>query len=155
MRYRKLRIAWSVVWGLVAVLLVVLWVRSFSNTDIAYGPLPSNRSFEFSSCWGVLQASLSFAATGTPPFRLRSESLREIDKEAAEEMTRAVAPHGFRHVVLKGGSYVIVPHGFAMALAAVIGGIPWALPMRFSLRALLITTTLVAVVLGLIVWAAN
>src|SRR3954471_23472340 len=28
MRFRKLRIAWSVVWGLACVLLVVLWVRS-------------------------------------------------------------------------------------------------------------------------------
>jgi hypothetical protein len=28
MKHRKLRIAWSVVWGVVAVLLVVLWVRS-------------------------------------------------------------------------------------------------------------------------------
>ena len=29
MRFRKLRIAWSVVCGLVAVLLIVLWVRSY------------------------------------------------------------------------------------------------------------------------------
>ena len=29
MRFRKLRIAWSVVWGLAAVLLIVLWVRSY------------------------------------------------------------------------------------------------------------------------------
>src|SRR4029079_3358407 len=29
MRYRKLRIAWSVAWGVVAVLLIVLWVQSY------------------------------------------------------------------------------------------------------------------------------
>src|SRR5262245_28187686 len=29
MRFRKLRIAWSVGWGLLAVLLIVLWVRSY------------------------------------------------------------------------------------------------------------------------------
>ena len=29
MRFRKLRIAWSVAWGVVAVLLIVLWVRSY------------------------------------------------------------------------------------------------------------------------------
>ena len=29
MKYRKLRIAWSVAWGVVAVLLCVLWVRSY------------------------------------------------------------------------------------------------------------------------------
>src|SRR3954453_9683000 len=29
MKFRKLRIAWSVFWGVAAVLLVVLWVRSY------------------------------------------------------------------------------------------------------------------------------
>ena len=29
MKFRKLRIAWSVVWGVAAVLLIVLWVRSY------------------------------------------------------------------------------------------------------------------------------
>ncbi len=33
MRFRKLRIAWSVFWGLAAVLLVVLWVRSYWWVD--------------------------------------------------------------------------------------------------------------------------
>src|SRR5690348_12392415 len=38
MKHRKLRIAWSVVWGTVAVLLVALWVRSYWRWDqIAYG----------------------------------------------------------------------------------------------------------------------
>jgi hypothetical protein len=31
MRFRNLRIAWSVAWGLLAVLLIVLWVRSSSE----------------------------------------------------------------------------------------------------------------------------
>src|SRR5262245_23954492 len=30
-RYRKLRIAWSVAWGVVVVLLCVLWVRSYGG----------------------------------------------------------------------------------------------------------------------------
>ena len=29
MRFRKLRIAWSVTWGIACVLLIVLWVRSY------------------------------------------------------------------------------------------------------------------------------
>src|SRR5690349_16362953 len=33
MKYRKRRIAWSVVWGLLAVLLCVLWVRSYLMSD--------------------------------------------------------------------------------------------------------------------------
>ena len=36
MKYRKLRIAWSVVWGIAAVLLIVLWVRSYWLADSIY-----------------------------------------------------------------------------------------------------------------------
>ena len=35
MKHRKLRIAWSVV-GLAAVLLIVLWVRSYEKADAIY-----------------------------------------------------------------------------------------------------------------------
>src|SRR4051812_1804635 len=34
MKFRKLRIAWSVVWALACVLLVVLWVRSLRVSDL-------------------------------------------------------------------------------------------------------------------------
>ena len=34
MRYRKLRIAWSVAWGLLAVILIALWVRSYWWMDV-------------------------------------------------------------------------------------------------------------------------
>src|SRR5690242_15343552 len=40
MKYRKLRIAWSVVWGVVAALLIVLWVRSYLKVDYAFYEMP-------------------------------------------------------------------------------------------------------------------
>src|SRR3954465_9450231 len=36
MRFRKLRIAWSVFWGVLALLLVVLLVRSYSRLDALF-----------------------------------------------------------------------------------------------------------------------
>ena len=45
MRFRKLRIAWSVFWGLAAVLLIVLWVRSNQISDRLHGRLWGNRAF--------------------------------------------------------------------------------------------------------------
>ena len=44
-----------------------------------------------------------------------------------------------------------IPHWFAVALAATFAATPW-LRWRFSLRTLLIAITLVALVLGLVVW---
>ena len=46
------------------------------------------------------------------------------------------------------------PFSFLISVSAVIAVLPW-LPRRFSLRTLLIATTLVAVGLGLILWASR
>src|SRR6476659_1067575 len=39
LRFRKLRIAWSVFWGLACVLLIVLWVRSYWAESFLGGPI--------------------------------------------------------------------------------------------------------------------
>lgn len=58
MKDRKLRIAWSVVWGLAAVLLIALWVRSYSTNDhllIRTGSAQHSNVVLLSN-WGFLQA---------------------------------------------------------------------------------------------------
>ena len=44
-----------------------------------------------------------------------------------------------------------VPYWPVVLVCSALAGVPW-LPARFSLRTLLVATTLVAVVLGMIVW---
>ena len=34
MKYRNLRITWSIAWGIACVLLAILWVRSYSSMQI-------------------------------------------------------------------------------------------------------------------------
>src|SRR3954451_8568493 len=45
MRYRKLRIAWSVVWGIACLLLIVLWVRSYWQVEMFAVPLTNKYYF--------------------------------------------------------------------------------------------------------------
>src|SRR3954454_1795746 len=45
MRFRKLRIAWSVGCAVACVLLIMLWVRSYWWCDDIIGPIDSSRSF--------------------------------------------------------------------------------------------------------------
>src|SRR5262245_43262799 len=54
MRYRKLRIAWSVFWGAVAVLLLVLWVRSFYIADVIQWSVTRWFGLQFTSTQGQL-----------------------------------------------------------------------------------------------------
>jgi hypothetical protein len=87
MKYRKLRIAWSVGWGVLCLLLIVLWVRSDHWADaIGYG-------IDFPAWLATLFAASLVVAT--------------------------------------------------------------LLPWRFTLRTLLIGMTVLAVVLGIVVWVAR
>jgi hypothetical protein len=145
MRYRKLRIAWSVVWGILAVLLVVLWVRSYSHTEGLFVPLKNAEGLRLASVRGRMGYESDHAVT-------KWECVAESVKLAKFDWDRW--DRNTPHWIFRKDHAVVVPHWFPLAIVATLAAAPW-LPSRFSLRALLIATTLVAVVLGLIVYAAR
>jgi hypothetical protein len=138
MKYRKLRIAWSVAWGVVAVLVCVLWVRSYYWYDFTQGPA------------GITSASGSLYVRKEVAI-IRFAGLRTLLPPLAAN------PLGMFSIASKGAIVQPAPGGITLPywlLLSFIAGItivPW-LRWRFSLRTLLITTTLVAVLLGLFVW---
>jgi hypothetical protein len=119
MSHPTFRIAWSVAWGLVAVLLVVLWERSYRSMDAA-----------------TLLGEYSLSSIDGRIFFNKPVTLSYIGP-----ITWAA-----------GG--LTVPHWVSIALALVTSLVPW-LPRRFSLRTLLIATTLFALVLGIIVFVSR
>src|SRR3954463_16418812 len=54
LRFRKLRFAWSVFWGLACVLLIVLWVRSYYTYDVAYHGCSDKRGYIIESINGKI-----------------------------------------------------------------------------------------------------
>jgi len=157
MRYGKLRIAWSVTWGIVAVLLCVLWARSYWWRDEVEGKLSRNSLILIKSSEG------RFACfTGLPPRQWAFESIPlEPYTPEPDEPPRPPRRWSYywRWVVIQSGpaSIIVLPQWHVAAVLALLSGLPWVdkLKWRFSLRTLLIATTLVAVVLGLIVWLSR
>jgi hypothetical protein len=148
-RYRKLRIAWSVVWGIAAVLLVVLWVRSYRNCDQCWGHFPNGTTFEIDSISGYVWAGIVYWNYPSPLMLTTSQ----LSKESEEKYANLPK---FRFMEQIGGSGLgtcvfAAPHWFLIILALGVAAVSWA-PWRFSLRTLLIATMLVAVGLGLIAW---
>jgi hypothetical protein len=145
MRFRKLRIAWSVVWGLAAALLIVLWVRSYSWFDL-YSVRPlGGHEFQIDQSAGKIRILISSILDASQPVGFRSFPLTDdlIDNDQTTPVFGTWRERSIR--VIHG------PHWFAVMLSCAFAMLPWACS-RFSLRTLLIATTLVAVVLGLIVW---
>jgi hypothetical protein len=167
MRFRKLRIAWSVGCGIACVLLIVLWVRSYyyHKEEASYVfrgkyllALESLRGELGLMVWGppavIYGTSWSYASRPVDDSEFLSFWEKMRTRVERPKHVNLVA-WGFRLSSSPGNLRLLVPHWSLVLLAAMFVVVPW-LPWwskRFSLRTMLIATTLVALVLGAIVWA--
>jgi hypothetical protein len=133
MKYRKLRIAWSVAWGLLAVLLCMLWVRSYWWHEQDWLNSTDNVLTGVGSVSGAIVVHWTRPGLGYYP---RSDtSWFQWEQTAAYWR-------------------LTIPTPFLSFVSLICATLPW-LHFRFGLRTLLIATTLVAVALGLVVWASR
>jgi hypothetical protein len=142
MKYRKLRIAWSVGCGLLCLLLIALWVRSYWASDNVSWVYSTPRGIAATVFAGQIQISkYLYAGANRVEWRLN---------RSTEE-----SPVMWKLGLGYGPGSVVLPLWLLAILTGVLSLAPWFSLKRFSLRALLIATALVAVVLGLVAWAAK
>jgi hypothetical protein len=149
---RRARIAVSVFFGVVAVALVALWVRSYWRHDVLGVFTGGKAAALYGSSNGVLCLELrdEFGwQDDDPTCFARSMSARRAWPYHGS--TPVGAPAGFSIRSYSDSTYVVAPHWFAMVVAAALAGLPW-MSFLFSLLTLIFATTLVAVALGLGVW---
>jgi hypothetical protein len=142
-----LRIAFSATCLIACVLLIAWWIRSYWRGDFLYLELTATQAVEF----GSFKASVLFVeffvsrVPPTPPIRFRTARYD-------------VEPHwqyvGFQLEGDRSGTRLGLPHWFLVIVSATFAAIPW-IRWRFSLRTLLIATTIVALVLGLTIYATR
>lgn len=141
-RYRTLRIAWSVVWGVVAVLLVALWVRSCYRADTV-GFIRSKVAVAVFSNRGTVACSVT--QLGFPNTWILENTPIEVE----------VSPYKYPWIYVQPlSTSITTPNWLLVTLFSGVAVVPWIrFSTRYSLRTLLIALTVVAVGLGLIVWA--
>ena len=147
MRFRKLRIAWSVGWGLLTLLLCVLWATShWRPIDSDVFATPEYRYHVYS-----LDGTVFFTREGRI-FRGRELTFYYPESYFAERVTHS----GLKVGRDSNGSIHFLSFSYWLLCIAslAVTAVPW-LRLRFSLRTLLIATTAVAVLLGLVVLAVR
>jgi len=146
MKYCKLRIAWSVVCGLLGLLLIALWVRNYHAMLAAdsYLVTLNHRLMQEQFQLDNLRSSIK----GGPSRQSASQQFKiaRVQQEIAQY--RAAQQ---QQSLLKS---VIEQHWFLLLLASSLAAVPW-IRRQYSLRTLLAGMTLVAVVLGLAICAAK
>src|SRR5690349_76522 len=112
MKYRKLRIAWSVVLGLVAVLLIVLWVRSYKSQDrFSIGQF-ANRGWAVESAVGQIAFQLYPINHNAHWFKWTQSATSDSPSGPAENY------FGFNFYVGHDYAGVVVPHWLFVLLTA-------------------------------------
>jgi hypothetical protein len=150
--FRYLRIAFSATCGILCLLLIVLWIRSYWWQDTVIYASSATTGLAIQSWHGTCRqmnyvGALDPYATPAPLGWSRNSLYIGMPPEISFETSPFYKlPSGFFRI---GMSYWQVPHWFLFLLSAAFAGVPWIFH-RFSLRTLLIAVTLVAVVLGAI-----
>jgi hypothetical protein len=136
------------------VLLIVLWVRSHFIQDWWYTPLFHSQNLEVTQQNGCLSLTM-FETLG--PLDLANRTWRfpnnTLFKSSRAFGEMRVNGAGFGYVWFPKSKRIVFPFWLPVFLLTSAAVAPWIrhLSWRFSLRTLLIATTLVAVMLGLIV----
>ena len=145
---RLLRIAWSVWWGILCLLLIALWVRSFGTWDRCFRT-GKNHGMQLNSMVGHVVLIVAERPKEYIPF-----FIAHVPTEDRFETKFDKNFLGFNFEYRPGRLLLDVPFWFVVLISVAMAATPWArhLSWRFSLRTFLIAITLVAVVLGLVVW---
>jgi hypothetical protein len=158
---RGLRIVWSVWWGILCVLLIVLWVRSLYRNESLTIRLSNKHIFMIESLRGELSGGKAlynpdvYQESWSIRSRIRDESKPWLNNRFQDlPWYRGVFGLGYANSPSIQG--VGAPYWFFACLTLSLLLLPWiGSRSTFSLRTLLIATTLIAVVLGLVVWSSS
>jgi hypothetical protein len=147
MRFRRLRIAGSVFWIWAAVLLIVLWIRSYATIYWCCGMPHSGRVVHLQAAGGL---AILFVRQETPAWEAGNVPRKYAGQDLIRPYTGFETPPMMAVQALSGKRVARLQVWLGAVLPLVCAMIPWA-SRKFSLRTLLISITLVAVVSGLVV----
>ena len=133
-------------------MLIALWVRSYYILDEFSEPISRARSFGLTSIEGQFSCSLEKVIV---PIQSIDWGLESHDSTSGYAQAQFDEASNWMFAGDQIDYWTIrLPHWFLVLTCIVITAIPW-LRWHFSLRTLLIATTLVAVVVGAIVYATR
>jgi len=149
MRFRKFRIAWSGACAIASVLLIALWVHSYWWWTAVGYQLNPNLGVAAHAFKGKVMFLTDKFPSGEWGFH---QSF--IDENKLPGWRFPTARGAFDYTSDKYGAKLFIPFWAVAPLPAIFIPVAW-MSSRFSLRTMLIATTLVAAVLGLAVYIAR
>jgi hypothetical protein len=154
---RYLRIAFTAACGFACILLSALWIRSYWRSDICAVAVSNSSFVGVGSSLGVFKACHADFPPGFFGGRWQFQSSPIVNRRDFQirPSPRYRGALGFGIARDPTMLMLHVPHWFCIGVIGALATLPWIKSLRrFSLRTVLIVTTIVAAILGLIVAAA-
>jgi len=152
--FRLIRVVTSVMCLIGCGLLVVLWGRSYYVEDRATGHFSNSFGVRFYSSRGWLVCCKNSAAGATQNYPWSVDLGADFWLQPGDSRLQFSLPIDF----IRGSRFASgsIPHWFLALVSGILAAVSWAdWRCRFSLRTLLVATTLVAMALGLAVAYSN
>ncbi len=156
MKFKKTRIAFSALCGILCLLLIGLWVRSYWWADSVRVPISRTKVLNFYSTKGWLTLLSPLGQPRNATWRINHQSQETIRKsEQAAIASGATVVHRMRLLGLHGVHFDL-PHALAALLLAGFAVAP-LIPSspRFRLKTLLIAITILSLLLGYLTYLAK
>jgi hypothetical protein len=158
-RYERivLRSIVSATFGLICLLSVVFLVRSYTWRDRMVVPLSDARFCRIDSDRGKFEFESYEPNMGEMSFSVTAFSRKKISKGWKRFMNVPEPGPGKQwrwERSTTGRFFIHVPHWFVLGLTLVFAAVPW-LRWRYSLRALLVATTVLAMIFGFWAWSTS
>src|SRR5262245_19973439 len=152
---RGLRIAWSVWWGILCLLLIALWPQSYRWLDGVSMPISTARKIAIWSGGGRVEFQMAdYGGPSSPSSPSSPLSIVRVSRAAVRDYAKAVGMKSETRYFGRTQFGFLLPSWLLVVVTITLAAAPW-MRWKFSLRTLLIATTLIAVVLGLVVWSSS
>lgn len=157
---RVVRIVASATMLLISALMLILWIRNFWHSDVIWAPLPNAGHFLVASVQGQAEIAINLPSRVAVPFgsprqtapRWGAESYSIASPRLSEVLLPQVKPIRYRRLSNGHELNVMAPYWCLVPLTWILAAAPWIRwSKRFSLRAFMIATAVVAVAMGIAV----
>jgi hypothetical protein len=157
-RYRKLRIAWSVACGILCLLLIALWVRSYVWRDGVFIRPIVGRYLDASSVRGRI-AVITMRYPTNPGMSMANWGTTSHSVKMLEDPWPNVPSFSLVGIWVHdcpNGAALSIPHAYLILTLITLAAVPWIRwSKRFTLRTLLIGMAVVSALLGAIIWSVR
>ena len=148
---RALRITWTAFWGIACLLLICLWVRSYSWVEIIHLPIVGNSGVNIGYVPGLFAVGTVnsmphqvVTLSHMPPSKWSESLTKDYPGKTVSQIVGGI-------LISQHASTILVPFWGSAIGAVLVGLLPLSRTSQYSLRTLLIAITLVGLGLGTII----